>query len=614
MRDGAFNKNTITILYKRAGEHCSLCKKITTKPHSDPSKFHNLGEAAHIEGLKDAANLRFNPMLSIKELKDVRNGIWLCQVCHHIIDNDEKTYSVEKLKEIKQSHEMLIVKIQESGKSLMPILNSKDREIKRYQKMISEIEAELNEQEVIFSEELNKAKFILSNVIKEREFLNEQLCKIKNEIIDLDNEVLQRALLEEKNVTKALEILNEEKLERSEMKLARGRVLRARLLISTGDRKAAEENFERAFQIWPRSLVAIEYVQLLYFKKLDYHRIIEICEIALANETTKPYQITLLEHIAHANIKLGQSTCAIERFNLAKEYLQNMEKGSATSLSRLANIEKHLGDCFKLSGNLRQALNSYEHALNFYHRAMAVDPNLVHEKELAGLATAIGLIYEANNNETEGLIHHLRAIAVLDNIADTEKEKALIQVNLATCYLKRRTFDPLKAHTYALQSVKLLTELSRNEPNEYLEYLIGAKCLLADINFIRRLPEADDLYKESIELAKILYKANPIFISTLAHVEYNYSVFLIISKGEVESGLDILEGSITKLKASQVAIFEYVSYLSQALFFKAELKKNVDEKIEILQDILTLTENLDSGDKSNLWRMKAQHLLNELIS
>lgn len=74
MIEGNFNKSTITILYKREGEHCCLCKKITSKPHSDPEKFHNLREAAHINGLKNAPNLRYNPKLSIKELKKLKMG------------------------------------------------------------------------------------------------------------------------------------------------------------------------------------------------------------------------------------------------------------------------------------------------------------------------------------------------------------------------------------------------------------------------------------------------------------------------------------------------------------------------------------------------------------
>nr|WP_314494601.1 hypothetical protein [uncultured Chryseobacterium sp.] len=612
MREGNFSKNTMTILYKRAGEHCCLCKKITTKPHSDPEKFHNLGEAAHICGVKDAPNLRFNEILSLKELKSSRNGIWLCQTCHHIIDNDEKTYTVEKLNEIKSSHEILIVKIQESGESLMPVLNSKDREVRRYQKVISEIEAEMDEKDVLYNEELNKLKFALSTLNKEREFLDDQLSKIKKEIIDLDNEILLKALLEEKDITKALEILDEEKLDHNEIKLAKSRVLRARLLISCGDRKGAEHNFERAFQIWPRFNVAIEYVQLLYFKKLDYTRIIEICELALANTLITDEQITLMESIAMANIKLGKPELAMAKLGLIKEHLNNNEENNAKKISYFATIEKHIGDCFKLLGNLQDSLKSYEFAMNLYFRADFIDKNSVAEKELAGLATAIGLIYEANNNPVEGLIHHLRALEVLEDVSGCNQEKALINLNLATCYLKKKNFDPIKAKGYVLEGIAILSELSRGEPNEFLEYLIGAKCILADISFILKSNEAESLYTESLQLATILFNQNPVFLHALAHVQYNYSIFLIIFKGRLEKGLEILDDSIKKLKNSQIAIFEYTSNLSQALFFKAEMSNNINTKMEILNEILSLTIDLDSKDKSNIWRIKAQILIDNL--
>lgn len=612
MREGDFNKNTITILYKRAGEHCCLCKKITTKPHSDPEKFHNLGEAAHIQGLKNGPNLRFNPNLTINELKNARNGIWLCQTCHHIIDNDEITYTVEKLNEIKKNHENLIAKIQESGESLMPILNNKDREIRRYQKMITEMESEIDEKEILYSVKLNEAKFALSTIKNEREFLSEQLNKIKAEIIDLDNEVLQKALLEDKDIPKALEILDESKLDYNEMKLARSRVLRARLLISTGERKDAELNFERAFQIWPHFPVAIEYVQLLYFKKLDYTRIIDICEQALTNTTINSEQIILLEQIAMAHIKIGNAKFALDKLMFAKDLLKNNEEVSAKNMNHLANIEKHIGDCFKLLGNLQSSLKSYELSLNLYFQIENIDRSIATEKSLSGLATAIGLLYEANNDEAEGLIHHLRALEVLENTIGNDLERALINLNLSTCYLKKKNFDSVKAKEHALTGVSILSYLSKNEPMEYLEYLIGGKCMLADINFASsEKDEAESLYQESLRLANILYEQNEIFLHTISHIKYNYSVFLILGKGEIEKGLQILDDSISNIKDSKVSIFEYVTNLSQALFFKAECSNDLNTKMAILNEILDLTENVDPGDKSILWRIKAQYLIDK---
>jgi hypothetical protein len=105
MRTGEFSQKTITTLYKRAGEQCSLCPKITSKPHSDPEKFHNLGEAAHIHGLKEGPHLRYDPNLTPTELSNIRNGIWLCRECHKIIDNDSKEYTADALRKIKQDHE-----------------------------------------------------------------------------------------------------------------------------------------------------------------------------------------------------------------------------------------------------------------------------------------------------------------------------------------------------------------------------------------------------------------------------------------------------------------------------------------------------------------------------
>jgi len=78
-------------LLKRVGNRCSNpdCQKLTTGPHSSPDDSVNTGVAAHITAAAPGGP-RYNSNLTEKERKATANGIWLCQNCAKLIDNDEK--------------------------------------------------------------------------------------------------------------------------------------------------------------------------------------------------------------------------------------------------------------------------------------------------------------------------------------------------------------------------------------------------------------------------------------------------------------------------------------------------------------------------------------------
>lgn len=87
------------ILAKRVAYHCSNpdCYIITTGPHTDTSKYINLGVASHITAASPNGP-RFDQNLSKQERSSIENGIWLCQKCSKLIDSDEIAYSISRLK------------------------------------------------------------------------------------------------------------------------------------------------------------------------------------------------------------------------------------------------------------------------------------------------------------------------------------------------------------------------------------------------------------------------------------------------------------------------------------------------------------------------------------
>lgn len=105
MRDD-FPKPVLEILAKRVGYRCSNpgCGTLTSGPHTEDSKSLNVGVAAHITAASSGGP-RYESSLSPEERKGVGNGIWLCQSCAKLVDNDEKRYTAALLAEWRNAAE-----------------------------------------------------------------------------------------------------------------------------------------------------------------------------------------------------------------------------------------------------------------------------------------------------------------------------------------------------------------------------------------------------------------------------------------------------------------------------------------------------------------------------
>jgi len=86
------------ILAKRAGMRCSNpnCRKPTSGPRDDPRKAVNIGVAAHITAAAPRGP-RHDGSMSPEKRRSIENGIWLCQNCAKLVDNDAGHYTSEML-------------------------------------------------------------------------------------------------------------------------------------------------------------------------------------------------------------------------------------------------------------------------------------------------------------------------------------------------------------------------------------------------------------------------------------------------------------------------------------------------------------------------------------
>jgi hypothetical protein len=95
------------------------CLRLTGYPATE-EKVRAVAEAAHILPSGNGARAREIGDTPITELKTAKNGIWLCAICHGIVDNDEARYKSTVLREWKARHEEVIRRI--VGKDLERVL------------------------------------------------------------------------------------------------------------------------------------------------------------------------------------------------------------------------------------------------------------------------------------------------------------------------------------------------------------------------------------------------------------------------------------------------------------------------------------------------------------
>jgi hypothetical protein len=101
-----FSEETKRILAVRVCYVCSnpKCRKPTAGPQQDSIKAINIGVAAHITAASPDGP-RYDVKLTPEQRRHPDNGIWACQSCGKLIDNDRERYTVETLLQWKKDAE-----------------------------------------------------------------------------------------------------------------------------------------------------------------------------------------------------------------------------------------------------------------------------------------------------------------------------------------------------------------------------------------------------------------------------------------------------------------------------------------------------------------------------
>jgi hypothetical protein len=104
-----FSIQTRETLAKRVGYRCSnpTCNRPTSGPHENPAKVVNIGVAAHITAASPSGP-RYDASLTPEERGSIANGVWLCQTCAKLVDNDIARYPADILRHWKHLTEAAI--------------------------------------------------------------------------------------------------------------------------------------------------------------------------------------------------------------------------------------------------------------------------------------------------------------------------------------------------------------------------------------------------------------------------------------------------------------------------------------------------------------------------
>lgn len=114
-----YSNRTLKLLWGRAAGHCSMaeCRIELFADATDYDPVVVIGEIAHVKAASDGGP-RAHATLSAAERDDYDNLILLCQNCHGRIDGQPGSYTVERLRDIKQAHEAWVrASLPERGRS-----------------------------------------------------------------------------------------------------------------------------------------------------------------------------------------------------------------------------------------------------------------------------------------------------------------------------------------------------------------------------------------------------------------------------------------------------------------------------------------------------------------
>jgi hypothetical protein len=100
----SISNKTRKLLWGRSGNRCAICRKELISNHTAKDDESIVGDECHIIS-KESNGPRYDSNFPKNKIDHYDNLILLCKVHHKKVDDQEKTYTSNKLHEIKKRHE-----------------------------------------------------------------------------------------------------------------------------------------------------------------------------------------------------------------------------------------------------------------------------------------------------------------------------------------------------------------------------------------------------------------------------------------------------------------------------------------------------------------------------
>jgi tetratricopeptide (TPR) repeat protein len=284
-------------------------------------------------------------------------------------------------------------------------------------------------------------------------------------------------------------------------------------------------------------------------------------------------------HLAALTAELGSRTEAIghgEQAVAIFEQLTRDHPGVADHRDYLAWACNHLGDFYRLTGQLRRAEQAYLKGRDLRKQLADAEPNREqYQAELAVSYTNLGNLYCDTNRlglAKEPLQEGLR---ILQRLADARPGNKRYRYFLATGHLSlglwhRDTGAPDRQETHLRQGIDLLKTLVRQHPSvsKYQDSLARACTHLGDFyGDGRKLKQAEDAYAESLKIQEKLSETHPTVTDyrvNLVEVYNNLGNLYKIARRADEAAKFLKKGLAVadKLVAEHPGVALYQSYLA----------------------------------------------------
>ena len=581
MRDD-FTEHIIKQIALRVNYRCSspVCQATTTGPQISTTKSLNVGVAAHITAASPDGP-RYNPELTSEQRKHADNGIWLCQTCGKLVDNDPAKFTEDLLKEWKQNAELEAFEnigksqslsykqeiIQEIQQGTSAVISEVQRQVANPQQFADLVAARLQEMFV---------PSVQSNATHPIEFkLQEQIDSALRWIEKGKPEAALVAIEEVRSDPSFINISSTLK--------ARAATINAKCAGAVGDTAAAIAELEEAARLAPDNVKCLSNAAAAAIMKEEYDRAISFANKVLSiqpqDENSAMVLVQSWYHLGEAArieeflknrdwFFESPNCCAAlaqvrsrqgrydEAIRLARQALR-IDKKHVEALEALydasfVTIRNKVwnGELWRFNGEIRRQMKRAEAAIN---RAVAILENSPNRVKLHQVLSNRAAVRSAQEKIEEAIADCDRIL--LGNPTPSNRELAALNKGLILVHARR-----------AEEAIPLLESLK-----EETRRAEGAFALAFSYQKVGRLDEAATL------LESIWHPENA------EREEYNYSQWLIAEtlidihrrRGKPEDS----EVVIKRLQEARPDHPETVAILAQYKFEAGD----VDDALHLLQ-------------------------------